>query len=153
MTQEEPIILHGRHTKLAKRDGHYKGCKRNQAASDLLIQEQTQQQETLVNIISILNIIWNATQVNTHKLNELMGALQKANEDMNILFNITDILTQCFRYHQIYTYAHIILAYLRACLTYMRQDTTHTMYCVDAAMTNILSPDMPPVEELGTMLR
>ena len=81
-----------------------------------------------------------------------MDALQKANEYMNILFNITDTLMQHLRYHQIYTYAHTILAYLRDCLTYMRQVATHTMDYVDAVMTNILSPDILPVEELRTML-
>ena len=65
---------------------------------NLLIQEQIQQ-----HIISILNITWNTTQVNRQKLNEVMDALQKANDGMNILFNITDILMQCMRYHQIYT--------------------------------------------------
>ena len=39
------------------------------------------------------------------------------------------------------------------CLTYMRQVTTHTMDYVDAATANILSPDIFPVEELGTMLK
>ena len=81
-----------------------------------------------------------------------MDALQKANEDMNILFNITDVLMQHLRYHQIYTYAHTILAYLRDCLTYLRQVTTHTMDNVDTVMTNILLPDILPVEELRTML-
>ena len=82
-----------------------------------------------------------------------MDALQKANEDMNISFNITDVLMQPLRYHQIYNYTHTMLAYLRDCLTYKRQVVTHTLDYVDAAMTNILSPDILLVEELGTMLR
>ena len=68
---------------------------------------------------------------------------------MNTLFNMTDILMQHLQYHQINT----ILAYLRDCLTYMRQVAIHTMDYVDAAMTNILSPGILYVEELGTMLR
>ena len=63
-----------------------------------------------------------------------MDALQKVNEDVNTLFNITNILTQHLRYHQIYTYACTILAYL----TYMGQFEIHTMDYVNAAMTNIL---------------
>ena len=82
-----------------------------------------------------------------------MDALQKANKDVNILFNITDILTQHLRYHQIYTYACTILAYLMECLIYMIQVTTHTMDCVDAAMTSILSPDILPVEKIRSLLR
>ena len=82
-----------------------------------------------------------------------MYALQKANEDMDILFSITDVLMQHLRYHQIYTYAHTVLTCLRNCLTYMRHVTTHTMNYVDAVLTNILSPDILPIEELRTMLR
>ena len=119
----------------------------------LLIQEQTQQQETLIHVISILNITRCTTQVNGQKLNEVMDALQKANKDMNILFNITDILLQHLKYHQIYTYAHTILTHLRDCLKYMRQVATDTMDYVDAATTNVLSPDILPVEEHGNMSR
>ena len=38
---------------------------------NLLMQEQTKQQETLVHIIFILNITWYTTQVNRQKLNEV----------------------------------------------------------------------------------
>ena len=72
---------------------------------------------------------------------------------MNILFNITDVLTLHFRCHQIYTYEHTVFAYLRACLTYIKQVTTHTMVYVDTTTTNILSPDILPVKELKGMLR
>ena len=82
-----------------------------------------------------------------------MDAFQKANKDMNILLNITDVLKQDLKYHQIYTYSHTILAYLRDCLTYMRQVGIHTMDYVEATMNNILSPDMLPVGELRTMFR
>ena len=117
------------------------------------MQEQTKQQETLVHIISILNITWYATQVNMQKLNGVMYALQKANKNVNILFNITEILTQHLRYPKIYTYACTILAYLRNYLTYLKQVATHTMDYVNVAMTNILSPYKLPVEELRSMLR
>ena len=82
-----------------------------------------------------------------------MDALKKVNGDVNILFNITDVLMQHLRYHQINTYAHTILAYLRNCLTNMRQVTTKIIDCMDAAMTNMLSPDILAVEHLRTMLR
>ena len=52
---------------------------------NLLMQEETKQQETLVHIVSILNIAWYNTQVNRQKLNEVMDALQKVNKDVNIL--------------------------------------------------------------------
>ena len=82
-----------------------------------------------------------------------MDALQKVNEDVNTLFNITDILTQCLGYQQIYIYAHTILVYLRDSLMYMRQVAIHKMDYVDAATTNILSTYILPEEELRNMLR
>ena len=114
---------------------------------NILMQEQTKQQGTLVHIISILNVTQYATQVNRQKLNEIMDTFQKVNKDVNMLFNITDILTKHLRYHHVYTYAHTILAYPRDCLIYMRQVATHTMDYITAARTNILSPDILPVED------
>ena len=52
-----------------------------------------------------------------------------------------------------YTYAHTIFAYLRDCLTYMKQVATHMMDYVDDATAYILSPDILPVKELKGMLR
>ena len=118
-----------------------------------LKEEQTKQQETLIHIISILNITWYTSKVNRQKLNEVMDALQKVNEDVNTLFNITDILTQCLRHQQIYTYAHTIVAYLRDTPTYMRQFAIQTMDVINAVMTNILSANILPVEDLRNMLR
>ena len=63
-----------------------------------LIQAQNKQQETLVHVISILNITGYAAQVNRQKLNKKMDALQRSNEDLDSLFNITEVLTQCIRY-------------------------------------------------------
>ena len=54
-----------------------------------------------------------------------MDALQKVNEDVNTLFNITDILTLHLRHQQIYTYAHTILAYLRDFFKYETSCHTH----------------------------
>ena len=42
-----------------------------------------------------------------------MDALQRSNEDWNRLFNITEVLSQCNRYQQMYIYMCTILAYLR----------------------------------------
>ena len=118
------------------------------------MQDHTKQQHTLVQIIPILHVTSYATQVNRQKLNEVMDAIQNVNEDVNTLFNITDILTQYLRYQEIYTYAHTILAYLRDSLTYMRQVAIQTMDYVDTDMTDILSPYyILPVEELRNMLR
>ena len=45
-----------------------------------------------------------------------------------------------------------ILTYHRDSLTYIRQVSIHTMDYVDAATTNILSPDILPVEDLRYVL-
>ena len=82
-----------------------------------------------------------------------MDALQRLNEDLNGLFNITEVLMQCIRYKQLYIYICTILAYLRDSLTYMRQVAIHMKDHADAATTNILSPDMLPVEELKILPR
>ena len=63
-----------------------------------LIQEQTKQQETLVHVISILNITRYAAQVNRQKLNDIIDVLQRSNEDLNRLFNIAEVLIQHIRY-------------------------------------------------------
>ena len=51
-----------------------------------------------------------------------------------------------------YIYMHTILAYLIDSLSDMRQVAIHTMDYVGAATTNILSPDILPVEDLRNML-
>ena len=47
---------------------------------------------------------------------------------------------------------HSILAYLRGSLTYMRQVAIHMMEYVDATTTNILPPEILPMEDLRSML-
>ena len=79
--------------------------------------------------------------------------IQRSTEDLNRLFNNTEFLTQCIIYQQMYIYMCTILAYLRNSLTHMRHITIHTMDYVDAATTNILSPEILPVEDLRSMPR
>ena len=118
-----------------------------------LIQEQTKQQKTLIHVISILNITKYAIQVNRQKLNEVIDALQRSNEDLNRFFYITQVLTQCIRYEHMYIYMCTILAYLRDSLTYMRQAAIHMIDYVDASATNVLSSDIVIMEDLRCMLR
>ena len=92
-----------------------------------LIWEQTKQQETLVHVISILNVTGMPIQVYRQKLNEVVDALQRSNEDLHKLFNFTEVLMQCIRVQHMYTYMQTILAYLRDSLTYMWQVVIHMM--------------------------
>ena len=48
---------------------------------------------------------------------------------------------------------YTMLASLRDSLTYMREVAIHMMDYVDAATSNILSPDILPMEALRGMLR
>ena len=104
-------------------------------------------------MVSILNITRYVVQVNRKKLNEIIDALQRSNEDLNRLFNITEVLTQCIRYQQMYIYMHTILSYHRDSLTYMRHISIHMTDYVNPATTNILSPHILPVKVLRNMLR
>ena len=81
----------------------------------------------------------------------MIGTLLRSNEDLNRLFNIADVLAQHIRYQQMYIYMHIILAYLRDSLTYKRQVAIHMIDYVDAATTNIFSPDILPIEDLRSI--
>ena len=81
-------------------------------------------------------------------MNEIIDALQRSNEDLVRPFNITEVLIQ-----SMYIYMCTILAYLRESLIYMRQIVIHMMDYVNAATTNVLSPDILPVKDLKNMLR
>ena len=118
-----------------------------------LIQDLTKQQKSLVHVISILNVTRYTAQVSKQKLNEMIDALQKSNEDLNRLFNTSEVLTQCIRYQQMYIYMCTLLANPRGSLIYIRQVAIHSMDYVDAAMADILSPNIFPVEDLKSMLR
>ena len=103
--------------------------------------------------MSILNVTRYATQVSRQKLSDIIDALQRSNEDLNLLFNITEVLMQCIRYQQMYIYMHTIQVYLRDSFTYMGQVAICTMDYVDTPTSNILSPDMLPVKDLRNMFR
>ena len=66
-----------------------------------LIATQHSQQETLVHIISILNITRYATQFNRQHINIVMNAAQKMHQDVTTLYNITHSLYSSLSYQQI----------------------------------------------------
>ena len=66
-----------------------------------LIATQHNQQETLVHIISILNIPRYATQVNRQHINILMDAMEKTHQDVKTLYNIMHSLYSSLNYQQI----------------------------------------------------
>ena len=66
-----------------------------------LITTQLSQQETLVHIISILNVTRYATQVNRHSINALMDAARATSHDINNLYSLTTSLTTSINFHQL----------------------------------------------------
>ena len=86
-----------------------------------LISMQQSQQETLVHIMSILNITRYATQINRQLINILMDIIEKTHQDITTLYNITHSLYSSISYHQIVLHIRSILANLQDSLHYMRE--------------------------------
>ena len=117
-----------------------------------LIAIQHQQQETLVHIISILNVARYATQVNGQHINLVMAAVERTHQDVTMLYNITSSLYTHLNYQENVLYICSILANLGDSLYYMHQMAMHMMDFIDAARIGILSPHVLPVEDLQKML-
>ena len=66
-----------------------------------LITTQQSQQETLVHIISILNVTRYATQVNRQHINILMDATEKTHQDITTWYDIIHSLYSSLSYQQI----------------------------------------------------
>ena len=113
-----------------------------------LIETQTQQQDTLVHVISILDITRYASCINRQHINVVMEAVQRTHNDVTTLFNIISLIYTLVNYQQILLHIHSILANLRGSLYYMRQIAMHVVDYIDAATTGILSPHILPVEDL-----
>ena len=84
-----------------------------------LITTQSSQQETLVHIISILNVTRYATQVNRHIINDLMDAARATSYDINNLYNITSSLTTSINFHQLILHISSVFANLCDTLNYI----------------------------------
>ena len=77
-----------------------------------LIETQSTQQETLVQIVSIVNVTRYAAQVNRHSINMLMDRVDETSHDVNNLYNLTISLATCLSYHQLALYIRSVLASL-----------------------------------------
>ena len=100
-----------------------------------LIEAQSTQQETLVHIISILNITQYAAQVNRHSINVIMDILDETGKDVNNPYNLTTSLATSLSYHQLILHIRSVLANLWDSLSYIRSVSMHTMDYIDAATT------------------
>ena len=117
-----------------------------------LIATQLSQQETLVHIISILNVTRYATQVNRHSINPLMDAARATSHDINNLYNLTTSLTTSINFHQLILHIRSVFANLHDSLNYIQMVSAHTMDYIDAATSGTLSPHILPVVDLQRML-
>ena len=66
-----------------------------------LIVTLSSQHNTLVNVISILNITRYASQVNKHSINIIMDAVEATLHDINNLYNLTTSLATSISFHQL----------------------------------------------------
>ena len=105
-----------------------------------LIATQASQQETLVHIISILNVTRYATQVNRCGINALMDAARATSYDINNLHNLTPSLATSIYFHQLILHIRSVFANLHDSLNYIRTVSTHTIDYMDAATSGTLSP-------------
>ena len=117
-----------------------------------MIRTQSSQQETLVHIISILNVTQYAAQVNRHSINILMDKVDETSHYIRNLYNLSTSLATSISFHQLILHIRSVFANLRNSLNYIRMVSTHTMDYIDAATSGTLSPHILPVMDLQKML-
>ena len=84
-----------------------------------LITTQTLQHNTLVHIVSILNITRYAIQVNRHSINTLMDAVQTTSHNINNLYNLTTSLATSINFNQMILHIRSVFANLCDSLDYI----------------------------------
>ena len=90
-----------------------------------LITTQQNQQETPVQVISILNVTRYVTQVNRQHVNILMDTMEMTHQDVTTLYNITHFLYSSLSYQQIILHTRSILGILWDSVLYERSNLTH----------------------------
>ena len=115
-----------------------------------LIATQSSQQQTLVHVISILNVTRYASQVNRHSINILMDVAEATSHDINNLYNLTTSLATNISFHQLILNIRSMFANLCDSLNYIQMVSVYTMDYIDASGT--LSPHILPVMDLQKML-
>ena len=110
-----------------------------------LIKTQENQWNTMVHIVSILNLTCYETQVNRQWINIILKELTKSNEDIRALFNITNQLATHVQVQNIMLHLRAMLANLRDCLHFMKQLANQVLEYIDTATTGTLTPHLIPV--------
>ena len=118
-----------------------------------LISTQASQCNTLLHIVSILNITRYATQVNRCGINTLKDTVRATSHDINNLYNLTTSLANSMNFYQMILHIRSVFANLCDSLIYIQKDSTHTIGYIDAATSGTLSPHVQPVIDLQRMLK
>ena len=113
-----------------------------------LIATQSPQQETLVHVISTLNVTRYAAQVNRHSINILMDAAEATSHGINNLYNLTTSLATSISFHQLILHIRSVFANLCDSLNYIQMVSAHTTDYINAATSGTLSPHILPVMDL-----
>ena len=66
-----------------------------------LIATQSSQQETLIHIVSVLNVTCYAAQINCQNINILIDKVAMTSHDINDLYNLTTSLVTSVSFHQL----------------------------------------------------
>ena len=118
-----------------------------------LIATQMSQCNTLVHIVSILNITRYATQVNRHSINTIMDAVRTTSQDINNLYNLTTSPATSINFNQMILHIRSVFANLCDSLNYIQMVSTHTMEYIHAGTSGTLSLHVLPVIDLQKMLQ
>ena len=110
------------------------------------------QQETLVHVISILNITRYTAQVNRHSINILMDKVDDTSHDINNLYNLPMSLATSISFHQLILHIRSVFTNLCNSLNYIQMVSTNTMDYINAATSGTLSPHILPIVDLQKML-
>ena len=73
---------------------------------------QSLQCNTLVHVVSILNVTRYATQVNRHSINNLIDAMRTTSQDINNLYNLTTSLAASINFNQMILHIRSVFANL-----------------------------------------
>ena len=124
--QKKPLTFPRNHTQLAHRNSHNQRYMHSiRARINQLIATQSSQCDTLVHIISILNVAHYATQVNRHSINKLINAVHTASQDIENLYNVTTSLASSISFNQMILHIRSVFANLHDSIHYL-QITLHT---------------------------
>ena len=90
-----------------------------------LIATQYLQCDTLVHIVSILNVTHYATQVNRHSINSLVDTVHTAAQDIDNLYNVTTSLASSITFNQMILHIRSVFANLWDTMQYLCTQYPH----------------------------